>query len=183
MGASPHSRPRLLVGVGRRQHWKGCGRGTGLILPFKDEETKGQERKVTRQNQAHSESKPGLSPSSPGTAPFRISLGLAPLGWSINHANRPERLGEWVKLGKESLERGGWGRCAGVVSCRAGCGRPSRAPYPSGRARTHFAESVLMEPVTSMSPARNSWYLVQAMAAEAGSTMLRTPPTATSAIT
>lgn len=28
---------------------------------------------------------------------------------------------------------------------------------------THFADNVLMEPVMSMSPARNSWYLVQAM--------------------
>lgn len=183
MGASPHSCPRLLVGVGRCQHWKGCGRGTGLSLPFKDEETKAQGRKVTRQHQVHSESKPGLSPSSPGTAPLGILLRRAPLVWSINHANRPERLGEWVKLGKESCEREGWRRCAGVVSCRAGYGRPSRAPYPSAPARTHFAESVLMEPVTSMSPARNSWYLVQAMAAEVGNTTLQIPRTATSAIT
>lgn len=29
--------------------------------------------------------------------------------------------------------------------------------------RTHFADNVLMEPVVSMSPARNSWYFVQAM--------------------
>ena len=28
---------------------------------------------------------------------------------------------------------------------------------------THFADRVLREPVVSMSPARNSWYLVQAM--------------------
>lgn len=33
-----------------------------------------------------------------------------------------------------------------------------------------------MEPVTSMSPARNSWYLVQAMAANAGSEKLQGPP-------
>lgn len=28
---------------------------------------------------------------------------------------------------------------------------------------THFADNVLMEPVVSISPARNSWYFVQAM--------------------
>lgn len=28
---------------------------------------------------------------------------------------------------------------------------------------TYFADSVLIEPVTSISPARNNWYLVQAM--------------------
>jgi hypothetical protein len=33
-----------------------------------------------------------------------------------------------------------------------------------GPAQTHFADRVLMEPVTSMSPARNSWYFVQAIA-------------------
>lgn len=40
---------------------------------------------------------------------------------------------------------------------------PSR-PDPD----THLAESVLMEPVTSMSPARNSWYLVQAIVVDRG---------------
>lgn len=43
---------------------------------------------------------------------------------------------------------------------------------PAGPSRpdpdTHFAESVLMEPVTSMSPARNSWYLVQAIVVDRG---------------
>lgn len=31
---------------------------------------------------------------------------------------------------------------------------------------THLADSVLIEPVTSISPARNNWYLVQAMLKE-----------------
>lgn len=44
--------------------------------------------------------------------------------------------------------------------------RAGPAGPPPGRAQTHFADSVLMEPVTSMSPARNSWYLVQAMVAD-----------------
>lgn len=57
-----------------------------------------------------------------------------------------------------------------------GGGWSGGALSPPGQARTHFAESVLMEPVTSMSPARNSWYLVQAMAADAGSATLERPP-------
>lgn len=34
---------------------------------------------------------------------------------------------------------------------------------PAGKQTTHFADNVFMEPVVSISPARNSWYLVHAM--------------------
>lgn len=130
---------------------------------------------MTPQDQAHSESKPGLRSSGRGTNPRRISPGLPSLGWSINRVNQPETRGERVKPAEDSGEgRAGKGR--GVARTHAGGGRPSRAHSPPGRARTHFAESVLMEPVTSMSPARNSWYLVQAMAAEEGGATLRGPP-------
>lgn len=63
-----------------------------------------------------------------------------------------------------------------------GLRQAGQSPSPPGRARTHFADSVLMEPVTSISPARNSWYLIQAMAVEMGSATLQGSP-ATSAIT
>lgn len=41
--------------------------------------------------------------------------------------------------------------------------RPTGAAGLSRPTQTHFAESVLMEPVINMSPASNSWYLVQAI--------------------
>ena len=90
--------------------------------------------------------------------------------------NRSEKLGWLVRPGNDSREGGGRRRRAGVASAPAGGCRPCQAPTTPGQARTHFAESVLMEPVTSMSPARNSWYLVQAMAAEAGARYYRDPP-------
>ena len=117
--------------------------------------------------------KQGLgSPARTLLAPPRIPQCLAPLGWSMNRVNRSEKLRCLVRPGNDSREGGGRRRRAGVVSAPAGGCRPYRAPTPPGQARTHFAESVLMEPVTSMSPARNSWYLVQAMAADAGSAIL-----------
>lgn len=36
-------------------------------------------------------------------------------------------------------------------------------PFNFLNKRTHFADSVLRDPVVSISPARNSWYLVHAM--------------------
>lgn len=121
--------------------------------------------------------KQGLgSPPRTLLAPPRIPRCLAPLGWSMNRVNRSEKLSWLVRPGNDSSEGGGRRRRAGVVSAPAGGCRPYRAPTPPGQARTHFAESVLMEPVTSMSPARNSWYLVQAMAADAGSAILEGPP-------
>ena len=69
--------------------------------------------------------------------------------------------------------RGGRQRPLGLRQARQS---PLLSPSSPRWARTHFAESVLMEPVTSMSPARNSWYLVQAMAAEEGSATLQGPP-------
>lgn len=50
----------------------------------------------------------------------------------------------------------------------AGCPHPPTQQVPPGLTQTHFAESVLMEPVTSMSPARNNWYLVQAIVVDTG---------------
>ena len=116
------------------------------------------------------------SPARTLLAPPRIPWCLAPLGWSMNCVNRPEKLSWLVRPGNDSREGGGCRRTAGVASAPAGGCRPYRAPTPPGQARTHFAESVLMEPVTSMSPARNSWYLVQARAADAGSAILDGPP-------
>lgn len=51
---------------------------------------------------------------------------------------------------------------------RAGCPYPPAQQVPPGLTQTHFAESVLMEPVTSMSPARNNWYFVQAIVVDTG---------------
>ena len=105
---------------------------------------------MTRWDQAHSESKPGLGSSSRGHGP-------AP------HFPAPRT--PWVVHKPHERIR------ATELAGEARKGEPRRegAESPPGQARTHFAESVLMEPVTSMSPARNSWYLVQAMAADAGS--------------
>lgn len=50
----------------------------------------------------------------------------------------------------------------------SGCSHPTAQQVPPGLTQTHFAESVLMEPVTSMSPARNNWYLVQAIVVDTG---------------
>lgn len=74
--------------------------------------------------------------------------------------DRPENRRRAGEAGED-----GWEGEAGKVGRRS-------APRP---APTHLAESVLMEPVTSMSPARNSWYLVQAMAAAAGARRCRDP--------
>lgn len=157
------------IGSGR-----GPGRGTGPTLH-------GLKMKLRRggggdsQDRAHSGSPPGAIP--PARAPARPALAQASRLRVVPKPSEPTgETGRTGEAGRGQLGGvGGEGGGGGVASAP----RPRQArrrPRPSRRPRTHLAESVLMEPVTSMSPARNSWYLVQAMAAAEGGATLQGPP-------